>query len=66
LDDDTIPLILKHIDYFVSQSQGNQSVETLTLCPYSVDGHDDVFWDKVGQAVGNLQELEVLRISGYH
>jgi hypothetical protein len=66
LDDDTIPLILNLIDSFVSQSQGNKRVKILTLCPYSVDGSDDVFWDKVGQAVGNLQALEALHISGHH
>jgi hypothetical protein len=63
LDVTTIPWILNHIDCFVSQSRGNESIEELFLYPYAFDGQDDDLWEKVGQAVGNLQALETLRIS---
>jgi hypothetical protein len=59
----TIPWILNHIDCFVSQSRGNESVEEVSLYPYSFDGQDEDRWDKVGQAVGNLQALRSLRIN---
>jgi hypothetical protein len=63
LDEDIIPSIVNHIDCFVSQSRGNMSVENVVLYPYSVNGRDEDLWEKVGQAVGNLQSLEILRIS---
>jgi hypothetical protein len=61
----TIPWILNRIDCFVRQSQGNKSVVNVGLYPLSVDGHDDGVWDKVGQAIGNLQALEMLTIATY-
>jgi hypothetical protein len=60
---DSISWISNHIDSFVSQSRGNQSVEEVRLCPHSFKGHDDGFWENVGQAVGNLQELKTIYIS---
>jgi hypothetical protein len=63
LDKDSISWILSHIDCFVSQSRGNESVERVSLYPYSVDGRNNAVWDKVGQAIGNLQALERLHIS---
>jgi hypothetical protein len=39
-----------HIDSFVSQSRGNESVEKVVIYPYAFDGQDDEVWDKVGQA----------------
>jgi hypothetical protein len=57
LHKDKISWIVNHIDCFVNQSQGNKSVETLTLYPYSVDDENYDVWDKVGQAIGNLQSL---------
>jgi hypothetical protein len=33
------------------------------LCPHAFNGHDDGFWDKVGQAIGNLRELKTICIS---
>jgi hypothetical protein len=65
LDDDTTSWISNHIDCFVNQSQGNESIEEVGVYPYSVDGHDYYVWDKVGQAIGNLQALEWLYIY-YH
>jgi hypothetical protein len=65
LDKDSIPWILNNIDCFVEYSEGNQSVQNVRFYPYSVDGQDDEVWDKVGQALGNLQALEDLRISGH-
>ncbi len=65
LDRYTIPWITSHIDCFVSQSRGNESVATLVLYPYAFNGQDDDVWDKVGQAVGNLQALDALCIANH-
>jgi hypothetical protein len=66
LNEDSIHWISNHIDCFVSQSRGNQSVTEMTLRPHAFKGHDDGFWDKVGQAVGNLQELKTISLSSHH
>jgi hypothetical protein len=62
LDGDSIPWILNHIDCFVCQSRGNVSVAAVFLQPHAVsfDGYDDDVWQKLGQAIGNLQALERL------
>jgi hypothetical protein len=60
---DTFHWILNHIDCFVSQSRGNNGVETVTFDVYALYGQDDEVWDKVGQAIGNLQKLKRLGIS---
>jgi hypothetical protein len=56
------------IDSIVSESRGNESVEIVCLYPISNDGIDYEFWDKIGQAVGNLQALKTLHLSteNYH
>jgi hypothetical protein len=60
------PWMVKHIDCFVSQSRGNESIGVVHIDLYSNAGEE--FWDKVGQAIGNLQALKTLRISthGYN
>jgi hypothetical protein len=63
---DLIPWILNHIDRFVSQSRGNESVHTVYLFPHAFKGHDDEVWDKVGQAVGSLQALRRLYICNHN
>jgi hypothetical protein len=63
LHESSIPWILSHIDCFVSQSRDNRSVKHVSLYPYSVGEQDVEVWEKVGQAVGNLQALEKLDIS---
>jgi hypothetical protein len=57
--------ILNHIDCFLSQSRGNESVEEVYFYPCNIShGHDDYeVWDKVGQAIRNLQALTSLHIS---
>jgi hypothetical protein len=67
-DEDALDWILKHIDCFVTKSRGNESVEEVTLYPYSVNGYPDTAWDKLGQAIGNLQALGELHIRtpNYH
>jgi hypothetical protein len=50
------------IDSFVSQSRGNVNVTEVYLHPYEFGDQDDEFWDKVGQALGNLQSLETIHI----
>jgi hypothetical protein len=63
LNEDSMDFILSHIDCFVSQSRGNESVYDVFVFPYaSLDVHDDDVWDKFGQAIGNLQSLESLNI----
>jgi hypothetical protein len=64
LNDGAINLILNDIDFFVSLSRDNRAVQRVFLYPYVLHGHDDdAVWNKVGQALGNLQALEQLRIS---
>jgi hypothetical protein len=63
LDEDSMHWIVNHIDCFVIQSRGNESVEEVYLYPNAFYGEDDDAWYKVGEAVGNLQALERLRIS---
>jgi hypothetical protein len=68
-DGDAMHRILNHIDDFLSQSQGNESIEEVALFPCLVAGHlDDDAWDKFGQAIGNLQGLKLLHIRtpNYH
>jgi hypothetical protein len=65
LDEVSMHWISNHIDCFVSQSRGNEDVEVLVLYPYEYAGQDDIFWDKVGQAVGNLKALNCLRLSSF-
>jgi hypothetical protein len=55
-----------HIDCFVSQSRDNERVRKVFLNPFAFYGQDDGFWDKVGQAIGNLQALERLFICNHH
>jgi hypothetical protein len=55
LDDDKISWILNHIDCSVSQIQGNESVESVVLYSYPVNGHDNEVVEKLGKAIGNLQ-----------
>lgn len=54
--------ILNRIDCFVSLSRGNRKVKQAILNPYSVSGHDDEVWDKIGQRIANLQALKCLII----
>jgi hypothetical protein len=67
LNSDSIPWILNHIDCFVSESQGNESVEVMFLNPCELDSLDDEVWEKVGRAIGNLQafRLLIIRTPGY-
>ena len=54
--------ILDSADCFVSQSRGNKSIKTVSLYLHAFYGQDVEFWDKLGQAIGNLQALEKLCI----
>jgi hypothetical protein len=62
-DNNKVGRILNHIDCFVEESQGNSRVQQLYLRLSALNGHDDNVWDKLGQAVGNLQGLKILIIS---
>jgi hypothetical protein len=62
LSEETVPLILNHIDCFISQCQGNKNIEEVYLWPRAFNGHGDI-WEKVRQALGNLQSLKRLTIS---
>jgi hypothetical protein len=62
LNRDSLPWIVDHIDCFVSQSRGNRSVEHVYLCPHAqIDIQDYAIWNKVGQAIGYLQALDIYR-----
>jgi hypothetical protein len=54
--------ISNHIDCFDSQARLNESIKEVIVYPYSVDGQDDEVWDKIGQAIGNLQALKRLNL----
>jgi hypothetical protein len=62
LDQDSIPCVMNVINYFVSQSRGNESVKQVYLYPYAFNVQDDEVWDKIGQAIGNFQSLDWLCI----
>jgi hypothetical protein len=51
------------IDSFVALSRRNTSVETVHLYPFDRDERNYEFWDKVGEMVGNLTELQMINIS---
>jgi hypothetical protein len=54
--------IFAEVDSFVTQSQGNDTIEKVTLLPYDVDPGNYERWDKVGQGLGNLKSLRVIDI----
>jgi hypothetical protein len=62
LDEDSFPWILNHIDCFNRQARLNESIKTVHFYRYSGDCQDNEVWDKLGQAIGNLQALEKLYI----
>jgi hypothetical protein len=63
-DEDSIPLILNHIDSFISQSRDDVYVQKVFWwSPASFTDQDDDVWDKVGQAIGNLQALKAFKIA---
>jgi hypothetical protein len=60
-DDYTISWILRHIKEFVSQSRGNTRIQQVVFRPrYACDRRGDGVWDKLGQAIGNLEALDTL------
>jgi hypothetical protein len=63
LNEDSLFFILNHIDWFVSKSRDNESVQVLVLYPYTFNSNDDDVWDKVGQVVGNFEALDQLCIT---
>jgi hypothetical protein len=69
LNKSAIRWISDDADCFVSLSRGNESIKHVSLYPYSLDDGNDgdagnyKMWDRVGQAIGNLQSLEWLKIS---
>jgi hypothetical protein len=65
LDEEAMHWILNHIDCFVSLSRGNKVVKFVYFQLHSLKSLDDEVWDKVGQAIGNLQALESLQISNH-
>jgi hypothetical protein len=51
-----------NIDSFVALSRENTSVKEVELYPFDSDAGNYEFWDKVGQLVGNLMELQMITI----
>jgi hypothetical protein len=50
------------VNSFIAQSQGNDTIARVKLCPFDIDPGNYELWDKVGRGVGNLKSLGVLRI----
>jgi hypothetical protein len=57
------PFTFGTIDFFVAMSRDNTSVERVELFPFDSDAGNYEFWDKVGQIVGNLTELQIININ---
>jgi hypothetical protein len=51
-----------NIDSYVALSRGNTSTELVMLYPFDSAPGNYEFWDKVGQMVGNLTELQMIVI----
>jgi hypothetical protein len=60
IDNESLPWISDHSDCFVSQSQCNESIEEVVLYSCLFADEDNEIWDKIGQAIGNLQALKVI------
>jgi hypothetical protein len=54
--------LFDNIDSFVALSRDNTSVVEVELFPFDIDAGNYEFWDKVGQMVRNLTELDALTI----
>jgi hypothetical protein len=55
-------VMFDNVDSFVALSQENTIVKIVELYPFDSDTGNYELWDKVGQIVGNLVELEMLII----
>jgi hypothetical protein len=55
-------LMFDNIDSFVALSRENTSVKQVMLYPFDSNPGNYEFWDKVGQIVGNLMDLQMIRI----
>jgi hypothetical protein len=67
LGEDSLPLILTEIDDFVTFSQGNKRIKSLSLYVYSFNEdftveQDEHTWERIGEAFGNLQSLKTIYI----
>jgi hypothetical protein len=54
--------LFDNIDSFVALSRENTTVEDVVFDPFDSDAGNYEDWDKVGQVVGNLMELETIHI----
>jgi hypothetical protein len=57
--------MLDNIDSFLALSRNNTSVKAVDLYPFYDYSLNSEFWDKVGQIVGNLTELNRIEINFY-
>jgi hypothetical protein len=58
---------LNHIDCFVSQSRYDEYIEEVVISPYAFINSENYYaWDKVGEAIGNLQGLNRFRIHNHN
>jgi hypothetical protein len=55
--------LLDNIDSLVTLSRENTSIEILQLYPFDSDAGNYEFWDKVGQIVGNLEGLSLIKLN---
>jgi hypothetical protein len=66
LSEHSLPWILTFVDEFVCKSRGNSGIESLHLHAYAFNevfdeqfivGLDERVWERLGEVIGNLQEL---------
>jgi hypothetical protein len=60
------PSMFDNIDSFVALSRENTRVQLVVLYPFDSDPGNYEVWDKVGQMVGNLMELQRINIHFSH
>jgi hypothetical protein len=56
------PFMFDNIDSFVELSRENTWIESVDLYPFDRNAGNYESWDKVGQMVGNLMELQTINI----
>jgi hypothetical protein len=62
LDGDSLPWLLNHINAFDEEARINENIEIVNFWGYLGEEQDDEVWDKLGQAIGNLQALKSISI----
>jgi hypothetical protein len=58
-----LPFLFQNIDSFVTLSRDNTTITEVELYPFDSDAGNYEFWEKVGQMLGNLMELQTLNLN---